>query len=219
MNPVESTGSLNDEIQELLAGMNMPEEVRAVLHQGVERLRADGVGQGLVVGEKAPDFQLPNQENRKVSLTEELGRGPVVLKFIRGEWCPICDLDVAALQRVQPQLKELGATLLVINPQKPDKGVALENKHKLGFDVLSDERQEVIRGFNLQFAVPMPVQQVYETIGLNLPEHTADGSWNLPVPATFVLDRKGVIRARHVDVNYAQRMEPANILEAIRSLS
>ncbi len=219
MNPVESTGSLNDEIQELLVGMNMPEEVRAVLHQGIERLRADGVGQGLTVGKKAPDFQLPNQENRKVSLTEELGRGPVVLKFIRGEWCPICNLDVAALQRIQPQLKELGATLLVINPQKPGKGVALENKHMLGFDVLSDERQEVIRRFNLQFVVPMPVQGVYKAIGLNLPEHTADGSWNLPVPATFVLDRKGVIRARHVDVNYAQRMEPADILLAVRSLS
>ena len=218
MNPSKSTGSLNDEIQQLLAGMNMPEEVRTVLRQGVERLKADGVGQGLAVGEKAPDFRLPNQENRKVSLTEELERGPVVLKFIRGEWCPICNLDVAALQRVHPQLKELGATLLVINPQKPDKGVALENRHNLGFDILSDEKQEVIRKFNLKFAVPMPVQGVYKTIGLNLPEHTANGSWNLPVPATFVLDRKGVIRARHVDVNYAQRMDPADILEAIRSL-
>lgn len=218
MNQAQSI-SLNEEIQQMLAAMNFPEEVRSVLQQGVAKLQADGVGQGLPVGEKAPDFQLANQENQQVKLSEVLAKGPVVLKFIRGEWCPICNLEVAALKRILPQLKGLGATLLVINPQKPDKSVAQQNKHALGFDILSDEKQELIRKFNLQFTVPVPVQQVYKTIGLNLPEHTADGSWNLPVPATFVLDTKGVIRARHVDVNYMRRMEPAEILEAVlRSL-
>lgn len=217
MNPVHTT-SLNEEIQQMLAGMTLPEEVRAVLMQGVAKLRADGVGQGLPVGEKAPDFQLANQENRQVKLSGVLAKGPVVLKFIRGEWCPICNLEVAALKRILPQLKDLEVTLLVINPQKPDKGVTLQSKHALGFDILSDEKQEISRKFNLQFTVPVPVQEVYKTIGLNLPEHTADGSWNLPVPATFILDTKGVIRARHVDVNYMQRMEPTDILEAVRSL-
>lgn len=215
MNPAKGT-SLNQEIQQLLVGMNLPEETRAVLVEGIQKLRAEGVGQGLPVGENAPDFQLANQDGQSVKLVEALAQGPVVLKFIRGEWCPICNTEIAALKRIQPQLKELGAKLLVINPQKPEKGIALQGKHDLGFDILSDEKQEVIRKFNLQLTVPMPVQQVYKTIGLNLPEHTADGSWNLPVPATFVLDRSGVIRARHVDVNYMQRMEPTEILEAIR---
>jgi peroxiredoxin len=215
MNPVK-TSSLNGEIQQMLAGLNMPHEIRAILQQGVEKLHEQGVGQGLPVGANAPDFQLANQANRQVKLSEALARGPVVLKFIRGEWCPICNTEVAALKRIAPQLKELGATLLIINPQKPDKSVALQDKHALGFDILSDEKQEIIRKYNLQFTVPLPVQEVYKTIGLNLPEHTADGSWNLPVPATFVLDAKGVIRARYVDVNYMQRMEPADILEALR---
>jgi peroxiredoxin len=208
--------SLNEEIQQMLAGLNMPAGVRAVLVQGIEKLRAEGVGQGLAVGQRAPDFQLANQAKREVKLAEVLARGPVVLKFIRGEWCPICNTEVAALKRIAPQLRELGTTLLIINPQKPDKSLALDGKHALGLDILSDEKQEVIRRFNLQFTVPLPVQEVYKTIGLNLPEHTADGSWNLPVPATFVLDKKGVIRARHVDVNYMRRMEPADILEAVR---
>jgi peroxiredoxin len=98
------------------------------------------------------------------------------------------------------------------------EALALGGKHALGFDILSDEKQEVIRKFNLQFTVPLPVQEVYKAIGLNLPKHTADGSWNLPVPATFVLDPKGIIRARHVDVNYMQRMEPEEILKALRTL-
>lgn len=210
--------SLNSKIQEMLAGMQMPEEVRTILRQGVEKLRAAGVGQGLAVGAKAPDFLLPNQAGQAISLSQELGKGPVVLKFIRGEWCPICNTDVLALKRIVPQLRELGATLLVINPQRPDKGLALQDKHGLGFDVLSDETQGVIRAFNLQFTVPAAVQHVYKTLGLNLPQHTADGSWDLPVPATFVLDISGVIRARHVDVDYMRRMEPVDILAAVRSL-
>jgi peroxiredoxin len=210
--------SLNEEIQQMLAGLKLPQEVRAVLVQGIEKLRADGVGQGLAVGQKAPDFKLANQAKREVKLAEVLAKGPAVLKFIRGEWCPICNTEVAALKRIAPQLQELDTTLLIVNPQKPDKSLALEGKHALGFDILSDEKQEVIRKFHLQFTVPLPVQEVYKTISLNLPEHTADGSWNLPVPATFVLDPKGMIRARHVDVNYMQRMEPAEILKALRSL-
>ncbi|MBI3669211.1 MAG: AhpC/TSA family protein [Acidobacteria bacterium] len=217
MNPVKTT-SLNDEIQQMLAGLNMPQEIRAILQQGVEKLREQGVGQGLSVGAMAPDFQLANQASRRVKLSEVLAKGPVVLKFIRGEWCPICNMEVAALKLIAPQLKEIGATLLVINPQKPDKSVVLQDKHALGFDILSDEKQEIIRKFNLQFTVPVPVQEVYKTIGLNLPEHTADGSWNLPVPATFVLDKEGVIHACHVDVNYMRRMEPADILETLRPL-
>lgn len=217
MSTVKMAG-LNEEIQQLLAGLNLPQEIRAIFQQAIEKLHEQGVGRGLPVGEKAPDFQLTNQKNREVKLAEALAKGPVVLKFIRGEWCPICNTEVAALKRIAPQLKELNATLLVINPQKPDKNVALQGKHALDFDILSDERQEIVRKYNLQFTVPLAVQEVYKTIGLNLPEHTADGSWNLPVPATFVLDAKGVIRARHVDINYMRRMEPADILEALRSM-
>ncbi len=127
MNPVRLT-SLNAEIQQMLAGLNLPREVRAVLVEGVEKLRTDGVGQGLIVGQKAPDFQLANQENRQVKLSEVSAKGPVVLKFIRGEWCAICNTEVAALKRVVPQLKELSATLLIINPQKPDKSVTLTGR-------------------------------------------------------------------------------------------
>lgn len=213
------SNSLNEEIQQMLAEMNLPEQVRSVLVEGVAKLRADGVGQGLPVGEKAPDFLLANQDDQDVNLAHVSAKGPVVLKFIRGEWCPICNTEMAALKKIQPQLKELGATLLVINPQKPEKGLALQGKHAFGFDILSDEKQEVIRKFNLQFTVPLPVQEVYKTLGLNLPGQTADGSWNLPVPATFILDRGSVIRARHVDVNYMQRMEPADILATLRSLA
>ena len=156
MNPAKSA-SLNGEIQQMLGEMNLPEEVRDVLVQGIEKLRAEGVGRGLAVGQKAPDFRLANQENREIRLSDVLNEGPVVLKFIRGEWCPICNTEMAALKRIQPQLEELGAKLLVINPQKPDKGLALQGKHALGFEILSDEKQAVVRKFNLQFTVPMPV--------------------------------------------------------------
>ena len=218
MNLAEIT-SLNEQIQEMVKGMNLPEDAARTIMEGLAQVKSEAPCQGLPIGQKAPDFRLKNQHNDEVSLTETLAAGPVVLKFIRGAWCPFCNLDVAALQRVLPQLEELSASLLVINPQKPDKSQVLQSSHSLGFDILSDENQQVIQAYHLQFTVPSQVQEVYKQFGFNLPELTADGSWNLPVPATFVLDRNGVIRARHVDLDYLHRMEPADIVDAVRYLT
>lgn len=211
--------SLNEQIHEMVKGMKLPADAAMTIMDGLAQVKRETPCEGLPIGTKAPDFRLRNQHDMEISLNETLSAGPVVLKFIRGAWCPFCNLDVAALQRVLPQLEELRATVLVINPQKTDRSLILQSNHSLGFDILSDETQEVIRAYQLQFTVPTPVQEVYKKFGFNLPELTADGSWNLPVPATFILDRNGDIRARHVDLDYLNRMEPAAIVEAVRYLT
>lgn len=218
MNLAEIT-SLNDQIQKMVREMNLPDDAARIIMEGIAQVKREAPCEGLPIGQKAPDFRLKNQHNDVVSLSETLAAGPVVLKFIRGAWCPFCNLDVAALQGILPQLEELNATVLVINPQKSGKSQQLQSNHSLGFDILSDEDQQVIRAYQLQFTVPPQVQKVYKQFGFNLPELTANGSWNLPVPATFVLDRTGVIRARHVDLDYLHRMEPADIVEAVRYLT
>ncbi|MBI4464809.1 MAG: AhpC/TSA family protein, partial [Acidobacteria bacterium] len=174
MNLAEIT-SLNDQIQEMAKGINLPEDAARVIMEGMAQVKMEAPCQGLPIGQKAPDFQLKNQHNDVISLRETLAAGPVVLKFIRGAWCPFCNLDVKALQQILPQLEELSATLLVINPQKPDKSQVLQSNHSLGFDILSDEDQQVIRAYQLQFTVPSQVQEVYKNFGFNLPELTADG--------------------------------------------
>lgn len=214
-----SIASLKQQIQELLANMNLPADASATIMEGMAQLVREAPCQGLPMGTMAPDFILRNQDGAEVSLQESRQSGPVVLKFIRGSWCPFCNLDVAALKTIVPQLTELRATVLVINPQRPDRGLELQSKHQFEFDVLSDEQQHVLRSYALQFSVPEKVREVYKKFGFNLPEHTADGSWNLPVPATYIIDRDGFIRARHFDLDYLNRMEPLAILDSVQYLT
>ncbi len=137
-----------------------------------------------------------------------------------GEWCPYCNLELRALQAHLGRITELGASLLAISPQAPTDALSLVEKHQLGFEVLSDVDQAVIRAYRLQYTIPKESQEVYRTIfGNDLSTKTADGSWSLPIPATFVLDGRGVVRARHVDPDYRVRMEPDDIVSALRALT
>ncbi len=211
---------LNEQIQSLIEGFKIEERVLALLGEEMARLESEGVAPGRKVGEKAPGFRLPDATGREVSLLAHLKEGPVVLSFYRGEWCPFCNLEIKTLQDYLPKIRELGATLIAISPQKPDQALTLTEKHALDFDVLSDETQKAIREYRLQFEVPDRVKEIYTTVfGLDVSEQNADGSWNLPVPATFVIDRDGIIRARHVSLNYMVRMEPEIILDALQGLS
>lgn len=220
MSETTTSTKLNVQIQELFAGLPLPPEVVEKLGQTIEAIKVEVTDPGLKVGDKAPDFKFANQNGQEVSLSGALEKGPVVVKFIRGAWCPICSLDVAALQSIHPQLKELGASLLVINPQVQEKSKAIESKHSAAFDILSDEKLQAIRDYKVHFTLPEVGREVYTLMGepFDLPNQTADGSWDLPVPATFVVDKEGVIRARHVEADYSQRLEPEDLLQAVKNL-
>jgi peroxiredoxin len=144
----------------------------------------------------------------------------VVLVFYRGDWCPFCNLTLRALQNELDELHALGARLLAVSPQSPDHALSLTEKHELGFPVLSDRDQSTIAAYRLQYLVPPDLQVLYaEKFGNDLREQNADGTWRLPVPATFVIDRDGVIRARFVDPDHTKRMEPADVLAAVAQLT
>ena len=144
----------------------------------------------------------------------------MVLSFYRGEWCPFCNLELKALQDVLPSIKAVGASLVAISPQNPSNALSLTEKHALKFDVLSDPTQKAIREYRLQFTVPDKVKEIYmKVFNLDVGKENPDGSWDLPVPATFVLDQEGIVRVRHVSMNYMTRMEPEDIMKALKALS
>ncbi len=165
---------------------------------------------GLSVGDTAPDFTLPNALGNKISLSELLKSGVVIIKFYRGEWCPICNLDLRELQNKLPEIKYFGATLLAVSPQKTDDALTVTQKNNLGFEVLSDSGQEVIKAYNLQFDPGEDYHQRRDLTLLN-----GDGSKTLPVPATFIVDKNREIIAAHVEPDYTKRMSPAEILEVL----
>ncbi|SHE57921.1 Peroxiredoxin [Arenibacter palladensis] len=168
---------------------------------------------GLSKGEIAPDFTLLNAIGKKVSLSEALKSGIVILKFYRGEWCPICNLDLREIQNHLPEIKSLGATLLAISPQRPDDALTATQKNELEFEVLSDADQEVIKAYNLQFDPGEDYHQRRDLTLLN-----GGGLKTLPVPATFIVNTNQIIEAAHVEANYTERMGPKEIIKVIEKM-
>lgn len=165
---------------------------------------------GLSVGDFAPDFSLPNAFEKEISLSDALESGIVILKFYRGEWCPICNLDLREIQMHLAEITALGAIILAVSPQKPDDARAISQKNDLGFEVLSDAHQKVIKDYNLQFD---PGDDYHNRRDLTL--LNGDGSKTLPVPATFIIDKTKKIIASHVEADYTQRMSAIEIIKIL----
>ena len=184
-----------------------------------EKLAASQTAENaLTVGDTVPDFTLPNVTGDPVSLHDMLDKGPVVLNFYRGGWCPFCNLELQALQARLPEIRALDATLVGISPETPDNSLTAIEKHQLEFEVLSDVGNRIARSFGLLFTVYEEMRPLYLKWGLDVPASNGDDSWELPVPATYVIGRNGVIHAAHVDKDYTRRMEPDAVVTALQEL-
>jgi peroxiredoxin len=192
-----------------------------ILAGDMEHVRATGaVDAALKVGQLAPDFTLPDAFGHPVALSALLARGPVVISFYRGEWCPFCNIELRALQQALPTIEQLGATLVAISPEMPDHGIVAAEKNKLTFPVLSDFGNNVARQFGIVFQVGQELKEFSRNVFKNdIALRNGEDSYELPVPATYVLDSSGVIRFAHVDVDYMLgRAEPEEILSALRTI-
>jgi len=193
---------------------------RAALYQAkIEELRASFAQDAAAgVGALAPDFPLPDINGNLVSLTDLLRRGPVVLTFYRGGWCPYCNIQLRAYQAVLPQIIALGARLVAISPQLPEQSLSTAQANELTFEVLSDVGNEAARRFGLIYALPEELRAALRSNNKALPGINGDESWELPVPATYVIARNRRIALAYVEVDYRKRLEPEAILEALRAL-
>lgn len=200
-------------------GPKLGAEDKRVMEQAAQDLAAAMPEPGLKVGEKAPDFRLQNAFGAEVRLTDVLSHGPVVLTFYRGAWCPYCNLQLRGLQQTLPFIEKEGARLVAITPQKPDKSRGQVEEDGYPFEILSDLDDEVMKAYGLFFEVPAELSDLYkQRFAFDLAEFNGEGRYVLPVPATFVIDRDGVIRAAFADVDYRSRVEPSVILESLKAL-
>ncbi len=178
-------------------------------------LEAGGLGQGA----KAPDFSLPNHTGQMRSLGDLLAEGVVVLNFYRGGWCPYCNMELNALQRWLPEIEAAGGKLVAVAPELPDKSLTTREKSNLQFEVLSDQGNEVARAFGLVFELPEALRPIYAKIGIDIPAYNGDESFEIPMPATYIIGRDGEIRYAFVDADYTQRLEPEVIVQELRQLA
>jgi len=214
--------TLKEELEEQAAKSkaNSTPERAAIYAKNAEAVAAtDILETALQVGDTAPMFELPDAYGKVVSLAELLRTGPAIVSFYRGSWCPFCNLELAALQRELHTVDAAGATLVAISPNKPDESLGLIDKHEITFPVLSDSENTVTKQFNLVFEMHEELVDHYREIDRNIDEMNGSDVWELPVPATYVIDQSGVIRYAWVDLNHRIRAEPSDVVAVAASLT
>ena len=191
----------------------------SLLEGGIGALRRSGLlDTALGAGQLTPGFDLPDEDGALVSLDALLARGPAVVTFFRGGWCPYCSLQLQAYEAMLPALAALGAGLVAVSPQKPELSRAVAAKHALRFPMLSDAGSRVARRYGLVYQLSPALQDAHARSGVVLPDINGDAFWQLPVPATFVVEPSGRVALSYVDVDYRNRLDPAEILATLRSL-
>ena len=195
---------------------NLPADVLALMNTTNEELIAQHIrNNALQVGDKIENFILPNHLGKNIELADLLDKGPVVVSFYRGAWCPYCNLELKALNDFLPQFKTKSAQLLAISPQLPDQTLTTAQKNELEFDVLSDIGNKVAQQFGLLFTLDKRIQELYTGFGIDF-EHTyGDKTYQLPLPATYVINQEGVITYAFLNEDYTLRAEPSDVMTAL----
>lgn len=213
--------SLHDEIQTLMGelGTKVPPEMMEQVGAFISRLAYDDVTRNArKVGDAAPNFTLQSSTGQRVTLTELSAAGPVVVLFYRGDWRPFCDLELRAYQHALPEIKARGASLIAISPQSLDRSRTTAESRALGYPVLSDPDNVVAKSYGIAFSMNTAEQELHKKFGAHIPTINAAKNWDLPAPASFVVDHSGRITWAHVDANYTARAEPAEVLQALNAL-
>ncbi len=198
----------------------VPADLTAVHRQVVDDLKKSGIAErSLQIGAKAPAFELPDQDGTPVSSAQLLRRHRLILCFIRGRWDPFCCGQLEAMNEFLPGFEQAGATVVAISPQTVKHSYFMHDQHHLRFPLLSDAGNQVARQFRIVYRVPntppTDQQDIYRRVFINLPNTNGDDSWELPIPATYILDHDGTILYASANPDYTQRQEPAEILEQL----
>jgi peroxiredoxin len=204
------------------AAKYVPAEVQAVHLRTVAGLKAQGLAANALrifgIGTKSPLFELPDHNGKMVSSADLLARGRLVLLFIRGRWCPFCVAQMEAVSSIAGEVAAAGASIVAVSPQTEKQAFFMHDQHKLAFPLLVDAHNLLARQFGLVYRVPDEQQSLYGRTFVNLPFANGDSSWELPIPATFVIDRDSAILFASANEDYMERPEPLEALSAVKSL-
>ena len=214
--------SLQDKLDAFKAdfeGKHAPPAVVATFHKTTADLIASRQAErALKVGDRAVPFNLPNSEGAMIDSTQLLAKGPLVVTFYRGVWCPYCNLDLQAIQGVAEDIRSLGASLVAISQQTPSNSRKAQEQHGLSYPILSDQGGQTAAAFGIRFRLPDDLIQVYKGFGVDLPGINGEPSWTLPMPARYVIAPNGSIVYAEVSPDYTRRPDPSELLPALLRL-
>jgi peroxiredoxin len=189
------------------------------MHRATRELIASGQAhRAKKAGDVAPEFLLRDPDGKEVSSRELLARGPLVVSFYRGVWCPYCNMELQALQEAVAEIAARGASLVAISPQTAPNSRKSQRDNKLAFPILNDVRSEVANAFGIRFALPDYLVALYKEFKNDLPRFNDDPAWVLPMPARYVIGSDGVIAYAEVNPDYTQRPDPSELLPVLDRL-
>ena len=206
---------LHDLAQERIHWLQeQPAPVSAVEVMAMDCLRRAGIeGKALRLGERAPAFQLMDQQGHLCSLDELIANGPAVLMFYRGHWCPFCTLTLRSYLKAAPRFAAMRTPVVAISPQGHAATTATLSSLGEGLRLLSDQQSHVARAYGLAYDLPPALKQLFEgEYDTQLPRINADDGWTLPVSATYVIGANGLVLRAHVEVDYRLREDPEYLL-------
>ncbi|MEM7715455.1 MAG: peroxiredoxin-like family protein [Cyanobacteria bacterium P01_A01_bin.68] len=207
-----------------LARRNLEENLSAETLEAIDNVTEEVISSGIAhqslkVGDMIPDFALPNHNGELIEIKQIFKRGATIISFYRGTWCPFCNLELKALEQALPAISMLGGTVVTISPQTFVKSPQSIEEKKLNFEMLIDKRNQVARQFNIVFKIPKKSRSYYRSIGIYLPKYNGDASFELPIPATFIVNQDGKINYAYVEPDHTQRLDPVEIITNIRRMN
>ncbi len=212
---------LQDQLDSITANTRtlVPAERLAIGEQAIAELFSTGIEERILpVGTLAPEFALPDAAGRIQKSRDLLALGPLIVTFFRGRWCPYCMTELEAWRGLYGQIRSSGAFLVAVSPQTQRQSDFTAQQHGLPFPLLRDEGSALAARFGLVYTVPEYHQRYLRSILVNLSFLNGESSWTLPIPATFLIDPKGIIRFAEAHADFRVRPEPSAVLDAVATL-
>lgn len=198
---------------------NIPARQLEIMHNATKQLQESGIEDNVLeVGDKLPEFELPNQKGEHFKSTDLYKDGALVITFYRGLWCPYCNADLGNLKKYVPEIEKAGGKMIAISPEKQEYSNKIIQKHKLNFDILTDARNEVASQFGLRFKLPQDLIDTYKVFSIDLEMYNGNSDWTLPMPARFLVGTDGVIHYAECSADYTKRPDPDALMEELLKL-
>tara|TARA_R110000868_G_scaffold296349_4_gene556605 strand:- start:11732 stop:12397 length:666 start_codon:yes stop_codon:yes gene_type:complete len=211
--------SLESQLAKKRQGSKAPPQAKSVMQEATQKLQASGLAKKAVIrGKKAPDFNLESFKGGNFRLKDALKKGPVVVTFYRGGWCPYCNLQLKAYEARYQDFIKAGATIIAISPELPENAKATADANKVSFNLLYDKDNKVAKRFGLVFDVGEDLQKIYKSFGIDLDKSQGNDKWQLPLAATYVIAKDSTVVYSFVEADYTKRAEPQVLIDLLNRL-
>jgi peroxiredoxin len=215
-----SEGPLAKDLNAVTNSSKADANSKKIMNDSLEKLRKERLTQrAKKAGDTLPSFQLSSSDGKNLSSAELLKKGPLVITFYRGSWCPYCNIQLSEYEKHLTEWRNLGAEVVALSPELPELTAAFAVKRNLTFPLLFDKDNAFAEKLGLFYGIPADLKELYGKFGLDLAKTQGNTRWRLPIAATYVVSKDGKITYAYLDVDYKKRAEPTDIASALKKLA